>query len=133
MKQSKYANTPCCPIGEDYKERFLLFNDYVVKHGYGSTSPNPAARCRTLAFQSSLHSFKAGVGSPFNPLPLQSHYQPCPPLNTFQMCLYGYIEYTVGLFFFFCLCLSLIRKTKPPAESSFCDLKDRPKLMLDCC
>lgn len=52
-----------------------------------------------LSFQSSLRSFKAGGGWPFSPLPLQSHYQPCPPLNTFQKCLYGWIEYTVGLFF----------------------------------
>lgn len=50
MKQSKYANTPCCPIGEDYKERFLLFNDYMVKHGYESASPNPAAPHGTLGF-----------------------------------------------------------------------------------
>lgn len=43
MKQSKYANTPRCPIAEDYKERFLLFNNYVGEHGDGSTAPNPAA------------------------------------------------------------------------------------------
>lgn len=49
MKQFKYANTPCCPIGEDYKGRFLCFNDYVVKHGYGSPSPDLTAPHWTLS------------------------------------------------------------------------------------
>lgn len=123
MKQSKYANTPCCPIGEDYPERVLLFNDYVVKQGCGSPSPNRAAPPGLGASPSSPHSFKAGAGSLFSPLPLQSHYQLCPPLNTFQKCLYGCIDDTVRLFF--CRCLSFVLNTKPPAESLFCDFKDR--------
>lgn len=63
MKQSKYANTPCCLAGEDYEEGFLPFPDDVGEHGDGGTSPSPPAPHGLWAPRSSLHSREAGVGS----------------------------------------------------------------------
>lgn len=125
MKQSKYANTPCCPIGEDYKKRFLLFNDYVVKHGYGSTSPNLAAPHWTLGF-------------PKLPAFIQSRCRLCcsvyyhyslitsPALHlTLFRSVYMGVQNTPWAFF----SLSFILKTKPQAEFLFCDFKDRQKFI----
>lgn len=121
MKQSKYANTPCCPIGEDYKKRFLLFNDYAVKHGYGSTSTNLAAPHWTLGFPE-LSVFiqsrcRLCCSAPYHYSPITS---PALHLTRFRS-IYMAAQNTLWIFLF----LSFILKTKPPAEFLLCNLKVR--------
>lgn len=47
---------------------------------------------------SSLHSFKAGVGSALQSITITVPLPALPSLNTFQKCLYGCTEYTMGIF-----------------------------------